>query len=80
MHNLEHLHLLSTAEVASKLGVTPQTVARRVRSGDLLPVGKGAGVRGPYMFDAARIEALAAGTAAAPAVRTDANPQPEATR
>lgn len=58
MHNLEHLHLLSTAEVASKLGVTPQTVARRVRSGELRPVGKGAGVRGPYMFDAARIEAL----------------------
>lgn len=58
MHNLEHLHLLSTAEVASKLGVTPQTIARRVKSGELRPVGKGAGVRGPYMFDAVRIEAL----------------------
>jgi transposase len=57
-----NLDLISTREVARKLGVTPQTVARRVRAGELAPAVRGVGVRGPLWFDAEQIEALVSDT------------------
>lgn len=60
MFNIERERLVSAAEAARMLGVTPQTVARRVRAGELAPVVKGPGLRGAYLFDAEQIERAAA--------------------
>lgn len=45
-------NLLSTAQLARKLGVTVSTISRRVQRGELTPVIKGEGIRGAMWFDA----------------------------
>lgn len=45
--------LLTTAQVAVKLGVTPRTVARMVERGELTPVTQAPGLRGARFFDPA---------------------------
>lgn len=55
-----NLELLSTRDVARRLGVTPQQVARLVRTGGLEVAARGPGVRGPMLFDpevVAKVEA-----------------------
>lgn len=42
--------VLTTAEVARRLGVVRWTVCRAVASGDLRPVAKLPGVNGAYLF------------------------------
>lgn len=42
--------LVTTADVAAHLDITPSAVARRVRSGALEPLGKLPGIRGAYVF------------------------------
>ena len=54
-----NLDLLTTAEVAVLLGVSPREVARRVSTGSLEAMAKLPGVRGAYVFERAAIEALA---------------------
>lgn len=51
---------MSTAEVASALGVTPRHIARRVSEGSLKAEGKLPGATGAYLFDRAYIESIAA--------------------
>lgn len=54
---------MSTAETARRLGVHVATVTRLARKGELEPVVKAKGLRGPYFFDPADVEALAASRA-----------------
>lgn len=51
--------LLTTAEVAQRLGVDVRTVHRMVASGRLTPVQKLPGRTGSYVFSAAAVEAVA---------------------
>lgn len=51
--------LLTTAQVAERLGVTPQGVARMVKRAALIPAHKGAGPRGAYLFDAEHVDDVA---------------------
>ena len=44
------MKLLTTAEVAERLGRTARTVVRLVEAGDLTPVTKTPGIRGAYLF------------------------------
>lgn len=50
--------LVSTAEVAQRLGVDVRTVHRMVSEGTLTPAAKLPGKTGAYVFDPADIEAL----------------------
>jgi excisionase family DNA binding protein len=50
--------LLTTRDVADRLGVTPSTVSRLVARGDLTPVFKLAGPRGAFLFRPADIDQL----------------------
>lgn len=50
------LKVVTTAEAARQLGITPSGVARRVYSGALEPAAKLAGIRGAYLFEPAEIE------------------------
>ena len=50
---------LLTSEVADRLGRTVRQVHYLVEAGRLEPAMKGNGVRGPMLFDAAKVEALA---------------------
>lgn len=52
--------LLTSTEVAERLGIARQTVAWRVARDQLTPVQKLPGRNGAYLFDAEQIEALAA--------------------
>ena len=49
--------LLTTAEVASRLGCTPRTVARRVERNQLKAHVKLAGKRGAYLFSPDAVDA-----------------------
>lgn len=48
--------LLTTAEVAERLGVTPSAISRRVKTGTLVPVRKMPGKRGAFLFDPAELD------------------------
>ena len=50
--------LLTTRDVADRLGVSPATVTRMVARGDLTPVFKLAGPRGAFLFRPADIDQL----------------------
>lgn len=56
--------LLTSPEVAAKLGKSTRTVHRLVDSGDLTYVKKFAGPNGAYLFDAAAVDAYIAKIAA----------------
>ena len=51
--------LLTTADVARRLGISPVTVTWRVRAGHLTPEMKLPGVNGAYLFNPASIDQLA---------------------
>ena len=59
-----NLRLINTAQVADRLGVTPETVSRWVKSGRIAPAAKGDGLRGAYFFTEAEVERVAAERAA----------------
>lgn len=65
---------------AERLGVSRNTILNMARDGRLTPVAKVEGRLGAYLFDEAQIDAIAAGTDAAPAPRVDTNPQPAVKR
>jgi hypothetical protein len=50
--------LISSAEVAQRLGCDVRTVHRKVLRGQLTPLGKIDGLRGAYLFDAAEVARL----------------------
>ena len=50
--------LISSAEVAQRLGRDVRTIHRMVLRGDLAPLGKIPGLRGAYLFDAAEVDRL----------------------
>lgn len=50
--------LLTSTEVAERLGIARQTVAWRVARGQLTPAQKLPGRNGAYLFDPEQIEAL----------------------
>lgn len=52
--------LLSTTEVARRLGIARNTVLQRVAYGHLTPVHRLPGKTGAYLFDAEQIAAAAA--------------------
>ena len=54
---------MTTAEVAKLIGRTPRTVARMAANGQLQPLHKGNGIRGPLLFDPETVEELAEGEA-----------------
>lgn len=49
---------LTSTEVAARLGIARQTVAQRVRTGKLTPIGQLPGRNGALLFDAEQIDAL----------------------
>lgn len=50
--NVRHMpNLVTTAQKARQLGVDVRTVHRMVERGELVPVAKGEGIRGPYFFE-----------------------------
>lgn len=54
---METLRLLTTSEVAERLGITRQAVAQRVRSGSLEAAYKSPEPNGGYLFDPEVIDA-----------------------
>ncbi|MFR9919930.1 helix-turn-helix domain-containing protein [Corynebacterium striatum] len=50
-------NILTTAQVAERLGIAHSTVTHRVRTGKLVPLDRLAG--GHYVFDREAIEAIA---------------------
>lgn len=50
--------LLTTREAAELLGVAPQTIARWVESGRLVPTLRAPGLRGAMFFERAAVDAL----------------------
>lgn len=48
--------LLTTAQLARRLGVVRWTICRAVAEGRLVPVVKLPGVNGAYLFDASAVE------------------------
>jgi len=48
--------LISTSDVAERLGVDVRTVHRMVADGRLTPLVKAPGMRGAYMFDPAVLD------------------------
>lgn len=60
MRNMTHLHLLGSRDAAKMLGITRQSLNRKVLNGDLKPAGK-VGPRGINVFSRSEIEALAQG-------------------
>lgn len=59
-------HLLSTSEVAARLGVTRATILNRIAAGTITPAGVvgASGKRIAYVFAAAEVDRLAAERAA----------------
>ncbi|MGP5715694.1 helix-turn-helix transcriptional regulator [Brachybacterium tyrofermentans] len=57
--------LLTSGEVATRLGIARQTVTWRVARGQLTPAQKLPGARGGYLFTAEHIDEVAAEQAAA---------------
>lgn len=55
----EKLTLVNSADAAQRIGVSRSTLQRMVNLGQLRPVGKGPGLRGAYLFDAADIDRVA---------------------
>ena len=53
-------NLITTAQAAARLGVTPTTIFNHMKAGRLVPVAKLPTVTGPYLFDADDVDALAA--------------------
>lgn len=49
--------LISVNEAAKRLGITPRSVARRVRAGTLHPVMKMPGQTGAYLLSEAEVQA-----------------------
>lgn len=64
--------VISAAEAARILSVSPRTVARWIKSGRLTPVTKLDGLRGPYLLDAQDVYAYAEQQRAAADVATEA--------
>lgn len=60
-----HNELLSTAEAATLLQVSPSAVSRMVAREELTPQFKAPGKRGPMFFDPKQVADLAAKRAAA---------------
>lgn len=64
MHNSVRMpptvDLMTTAEVAERLGVSVSTVTRMAQSGRLTPAHKSPAKRGAYVFDRATVEAYVA--------------------
>ena len=56
VHPMPNLELLTTAEVAARLGVDVRTVARWVNAGRLRPAVQGPGLRGARLFDPAEVD------------------------
>ena len=52
--------LLPTSEVADRIGRTVRQVHHLIETGELTPVMKGKGIRGPMFFDPTDVDALAA--------------------
>lgn len=50
--------LLTTAEVAGRLEVSPHTINRWVNSGRITPAVQAPGIRGPRFFTAEAVEQL----------------------
>lgn len=48
--------LVTTADAARRLGVTPQTVIRKVHAGELSAKTKVPGLRGAFLFEPSEIE------------------------
>ena len=63
--------LLTTTEVADRLGIARQTVAWRVAHGHMTPAQKLPGRNGAYLFDAEQIDYVAAYPEARPAAGGD---------
>ena len=58
MHSNQNL--ISTREVAERLGVDTTTVTRRVARGEIVPAVRAPGRRGAFLFAADAVEKLAA--------------------
>ncbi|HEY5201640.1 MAG TPA: helix-turn-helix domain-containing protein [Acidothermaceae bacterium] len=54
----EYPHLISSAQVAAKLGKDIRSVHRMVARGEIPTAGKMPGVRGAYLFDAEAIDRM----------------------
>ena len=65
---------MSTSEVARVLGKSVPTVTRLARAGALPVLYKAPGARGPYVFDAAAIDALLTEERASRSGRTPPRP------
>jgi len=50
--------IMTTAEAAAALGISPSGVAYRVRRGQLAPLLKAPGLRGAYVFSRSTVERL----------------------
>lgn len=48
--------ILTTADAAEVLGITPSAISYRVRRGTLEPFAKLAGIRGAYLFEPSEIQ------------------------
>lgn len=55
--------LLTTSQVAARLGISRNTVLQRVTYGRMVPVGQLPGKTGAYLFDAEQINTMAAAAA-----------------
>lgn len=55
--------LLTSAEACRLLGIHPSTLSRRVKRGELIPVKKHAGLRGPMLFAREDVERVSASAA-----------------
>ena len=58
-HDGASAHLLTTTQVAARLGIHRGTVLQRIAYGHLTPVAQLPGRTGAYLFDAEQIDALA---------------------
>lgn len=56
---MSEIELMTAAQAADRLGVTPATIARWVNTGTLHAAVKAPGLRGARLFHAEDIEALA---------------------
>lgn len=60
-HRVTPATLVGAEYVCARLGLSRQTLIRRIDAGvEPQPVGKLPGLRGPFIFDRAAVEAIAA--------------------